>query len=324
MEIFEDDFTKDYRIPFKNTEQWKNYLKKNGFVVISEYLSKEKSAAYYDQMLLVLEILSQNKFKKDDLKTWTKSSNLPYMPHGMIQYIGHSQFQWDLREDCSDIFSKLWDTSKTDLATSFDGFYFMSGERKYKSKADNSFLHTDQSPIINKLWSYQGLINLLDCPLEGGGFVCIPQSHLMQREYFEKRYNLSDKKFKENWYKFTNEEKEKEELLKNVVKVNCKSGDFILWDSRTFHCNRPPTGNISRACTYICMLPKSHVPEEKKAKRAKAFSEKRCTNHHSGEGFKIFSKLPRFCYPKILKPLLEKVQKKIKITKLQVSLAYYK
>jgi predicted 2-oxoglutarate/Fe(II)-dependent dioxygenase YbiX len=47
--------------------------------------------------------------------------------------------------------------------------------------------------------------------------------------------------------------------LCNTIKVNSKAGDFILFDSRTFHCNTVPMTKTLRVCTYICMLPADKV-----------------------------------------------------------------
>ena len=44
---------------------------------------------------------------------------------------------------------------------------------------------------------------------------------------------------KSDWYKIPEEDKELEQL-KNCIKVNSQAGDFILFDSRTFHCNTIP------------------------------------------------------------------------------------
>lgn len=63
---------------------------------------------------------------------------------------------------------------------------------------------------------------------------------------------------KSNWYLVPPKDKEDEESLfydKKCLKVNTKAGDFILWDSRTFHCNTVPRVKTLRICTYICMLP---------------------------------------------------------------------
>ena len=118
---------------------------------------------------------------------------------GMIQYIGHSQFQWDIREKCTPLFAKLWDVDQKELATSMDGFCFMNGVRKYMKKPFDSFLHSDQSPLKDKIWSYQGACCLTDNEEDAGGFVCVPESHLIHREFFKKNYDLKEKKFKDDW-----------------------------------------------------------------------------------------------------------------------------
>lgn len=98
---------------------------------------------------------------------------------------------------------------------------------------------------------------------------------------------------KTNWYMFTEEEK-KEKPMQNVMKVNSKAGDFILFDSRTFHCNTVPTIPSLRVCTYICMIPMSHVPEKNFKKRQEDVKNKRVSNHHPGDGYKIFAVQPRY------------------------------
>jgi len=198
----------------------------------------------------------------------------------------------------------------------------MSGERSYQKRENDAFLHTDQSPTKDKLWSYQGLINLIESDSESGGFVCVPKSHLLHRKYFEKNFDINDKEFKNNWHLFTEEEKESKNIPK-CLKVNCGAGDFIFWDSRTFHCNTVPTKNVSRMCSYICMIPKSSVPKTIVEKREKAVREKRCCSHHPGDGFKIFPAAPRYVDPLLYRKLINKISN-VQLNELQESLAFIK
>jgi hypothetical protein len=253
----------EYRFDY-NDLSWKKYLEENGFVVVSNVLSEEESSKTLDSMWSVLEYFSEGRLNKNDSSTWSFGKNYPFLIHGgMIQYLGHTQFQWDLREKCSGIFSKIFNVKKEELATSFDGWCFMNGNRRYIKKPVDSFLHSDQSPKKDFLWSYQGLINLVDCDDESGGFVCVPKSHLIHNEFFKKNFKISEKRFASDWILFSDEEKSKyKDILSKFIKVNCKAGDFVLWDSRTFHCNTVPVKKVIRACSYICMLPKSHISEE--------------------------------------------------------------
>ena len=325
--IEEENNLKDtYRIHISNTDQWKKYLEENGYVVVTSLLSENECSEYLSKLWKAVEILSEGKVSFEDKSTWEKAKNYPFMLHGgMVQYIGHAQFQWDLRERCSELFAKLWNVDKTKLASSFDGFCLMNGTRKYLKKQINSFLHSDQSPLKDKLWSYQGAMCLTDNNDDkSGGFVCVPKSNLCHQKFFTENFNIKDKKFKEDWYLFSDDVKTKyKSILGNFTKINNKAGDFILWDSRTFHCNCLPTQEVLRACTYICMIPKSHIPDEIKIKRKKAFDEKRCSTHHPGDGFRVFPKHPRFGNtPDVYKKLIAQAHGKLILSDLQLSLAY--
>jgi hypothetical protein len=50
----------------------------------------------------------------------------------MIQYIGHTKAQWELRKLAKPLFQKLWNTEQ--VKSSFDGFCFMNGELDFKVK----------------------------------------------------------------------------------------------------------------------------------------------------------------------------------------------
>ena len=75
----------------------------------------------------------------------------------------------------------------------------MNGRRNYKKVENNSFLHTDQSPTKDFLWSYQGIMTLTDAGTNGGGFVAVPKTHLYHQQYFAEKNKL---KHKDNWYMF--------------------------------------------------------------------------------------------------------------------------
>jgi hypothetical protein len=80
-----------------------------------------------------METLSEGKLDRNDIKTQSQAKNYPLVLHGgMIQYVGHSKSQWELRTICKPIFETLWEVS--DLKSSFDGFCFMNGRRKYRAR----------------------------------------------------------------------------------------------------------------------------------------------------------------------------------------------
>lgn len=83
----------------------------------------------------------------------------------------------------------------------------------------------------------------------------MPRSHLKHHQYFADK-GLT--KHKRDWYKVPQDDKLKEPLCEDR-KINSKAGDFILFDSRTFHCNTVPMIDCLRVCTYICMLPAKKI-----------------------------------------------------------------
>jgi len=278
-----------YRFAFSDTANWLAHLKEKGFVVVSGLISEQDSNRITEEMKECLQKFSSN--LKDDEKSWTVGKNYPFMLHGgMVQYVGHAKFQWECREKVAPIFAKIWECEVKDLATSFDGFCFMNGKRKYRSQDHLSFVHTDQGPHRDYLWSVQGLVNLQDCRENDGGLVLIPGSHKAHQEVFKK---IGKADLKEDWYKFSEEEKAND-IFKNSVKICGKAGDFMMWDSRTLHCNTVPTSQNVRACVYVCQIPKKKVPEKSLKKRKAAWIAKRCSNHHPGDGFTMFPVVPRF------------------------------
>ena len=150
-----------------------------------------------------MEVLADGTLDRNDPNTQVLSKNYPPVMHGgMIQYIGHSKPQWDLRKRAIPLFSTLWKSDK--LKSSFDGFCFMNGARDYQNRPINAFLHCDQAPIHRDIWSYQGIQTLTDSGDEEGGFVCSPKTNHIHQKWFAEHGRANDK---QNWYKFSDEEK---------------------------------------------------------------------------------------------------------------------
>ncbi|MFT5686820.1 MAG: ectoine hydroxylase-related dioxygenase (phytanoyl-CoA dioxygenase family) [Myxococcota bacterium] len=269
---------------------WSEFLHTHGYAVIKSVITKEQAAEALDEMWALMEALSP--VRKDRPKTHRLGKNWPSMLHGgMVQYIGHAPLQWRLRELCATVYARYYDTEATNLATSFDGLCMMHSARKYQRGGELlSFMHTDQSPRRKEEWSIQGLINLADAGPDDGGLVVIPGTHTEHQAFFT-GHPRGDQK--SDWYKLTDVEKNR--YRDRVIKVCAEPGDFLLWDSRTFHANTVPVrpGAI-RACTYICMLPQERISKHIRYNRQKAWNERRTSSHHPGDGFRMFPTLPRF------------------------------
>lgn len=58
-----------------------------------------------------MEVLADGTLDKKDPSTQILSKNYPPVLHGgMIQYVGHSKAQWELRMRALPLFQKLWKT----------------------------------------------------------------------------------------------------------------------------------------------------------------------------------------------------------------------
>lgn len=94
-----------YRFSFKEEAAWRNCLKEQGFAVITDWLSREECDHYVQKFWDIMEILADGTLDRKDKETQILSKNYPPVLHGgMIQYVGHSQIQWDLRKKTRPIF----------------------------------------------------------------------------------------------------------------------------------------------------------------------------------------------------------------------------
>ena len=274
----------NYSFEFKNKE-WKTYLQENGFVVIKNAMKKEDCENYKKKLWKVLKALGNADLNDIANRKWGK--NYPTSLHGGMFNIGHTRTQWKIRNSTKYIYEDLWDSK--DLITSFDKFTYMVKERSYQKNPLSKWIHMDQS-IHNKEQSYQGLLCLSDnMNFKSGGNICIPKSHLQIKEIVEKDGNYT----KQDWIKLTDEFKDLYVDEENILKVQTKTGDFILWDSRIVHANTAPINKgderYERVCVYVCMRKRSDANKRTINRRKKAFDELRSTTHNPAK-FKLFEK----------------------------------
>jgi hypothetical protein len=288
----DESFMKNtYTFDLTDLSHWKSCLAEQGFTVLRGVVPAKTCEARIGEMRALLMRLSKGKLT-DKESSWKVAGNYPFLLHGgMAQYLGHSQLQWQSRDELRVVFEQYWETDE--LKTSFDGLCYMDGRRNYEPRSMTSFLHSDQSPHKQGVWSIQGFLNLGESGDGAGGLVVLPKSHLLHRDYFESRRLLSVLKPDNHWYKFSEQEKT-DPLFQGAIVVETGPGDVALWDSRTFHCNTVPMRPSARAVVYVCMLPTSQVAPHIQRKRQAAWKDRRCASHHPGDGFRAFPATPRF------------------------------
>ena len=262
-----------------------NELDQNGFCVIENILSNDKSDKYINDIWNWLSNLNPN-INRNDPSTFN-DFNWPFNIHGIIQHynIAHQQFVWDIR--CEDkvveVFKNIWNDDN--LIVSFDCSCIMKpyiyNSEEYEKKENKKWFHTDQSSLKIGRHCIQGFVNLEDAYDNDGCLYVIEKSHLYHERLFKEYKNLE---CRSDWYEIKKDEYEW--LLSfglKEKKVNAPKGSLVLFDSRLFHCNSPPNKLQEiprwRYAIYVCMTPKKLLDEKNKKQRDKAFRNKRTTSH---------------------------------------------
>lgn len=272
----------------------KSDLAEHGYAIVRNFITDAEAQCHKEQLAQLVGLFGRD---------------LVLLHSGMVQYIGHSRAQWELRHKSAPIFRELWSECNggDDLITSFDGFCFMDGARNVKRVDMDSFLHRDQNLSSHEIKTYQGLVNLSqNLAQDTGGFVCVPKSHLL--EDFGAVFPVRE--HTDQWYLFTDEEKAALGAAGwRAQFIPLQTGDFLLWDSRLLHCNtKCYDKSAQRVAVYICMVPRppvSTAPAILKIMKARrlAATNKRCCRHYPLKHFKMFPEKPRFCTAGFLKKL---------------------
>ena len=151
-------------------------------------------------------------------------------------------------------------------------------------------LHVDQNPnVCMDFRTVQGVLALVDCPVERGTFVGAPGS----RQYFEVyramaqnrgefvELNLSDPAAK---------------ILQELAQpFPLRAGDLVSWDSRSTHCNTENISNLPRYVAYVAQGPARSERQDLLKARLEAWESGIGSNHR--EALMHASKKSRYTNP---------------------------
>lgn len=292
--------------PVASLSDLKRDLEENGVAVVSGVLNTQECTEMLSGAWDFLEKITE-KFPEDDRldrnnpKTWRSYKHLFPSHNQLLQHygVGHADFVWKVRENPKviSVFEEVWGTK--DLLVSFDGASVCLKPEVTNlgwSRNGSHWLHTDQAFTKLGFECVQSWVTACDVEDGDATLLAIPGSHKFHHEFAE-RFGL--KNHKDDWYKLANEKQVdffvKEKGL-TPVRVMCKAGDMVLWDSRTIHagCN-PVKGRPSpklRCVAYLCYTPRSLATPKDLEKKRKAYKEGRTTSHWPHKP-KLFGKRPR-------------------------------
>jgi len=291
---------KPYRLQFVEPPKFSHddpaaldYLTENGYVVYKNMATTEELNKAVDLFWQHIERETKSTIRRHDPETWSGSTKYPFPGSNgtgvATEYgIGQSEFLWYIRglPTIAKVFQMIW--GEDDLLTSFDGCgIFRPAEINPLWRTNGSWFHIDQNGNSKpERCCIQGLLNLLPGGVDDGGLVVIPKSHLIFNDIFRNHQFASGKDFVRLSHK----------NIPELWNANCKPtklivapGDFVMWDSRTVHCNhpalilekKPNPPVLRRLVAYVCMTPKRFAKKLKplRLERVNAFQRAITSSH---------------------------------------------
>lgn len=269
-------------------ETWLQHLHREGWATVP---IPDFDPAYYEgEFFGWLESMC-DRFDRNDPATWN-NNNIPPNFHGIFkQYIGHTEWIWQIREKCLSIFEEIWQTD--DLVCSFDGGCFLP----YPRGKMKQWIHNDSPRSMTDFTCVQGLVNLRDNGPEDGGLLLLERSQEIFKDYIDRHPT--------DGFSFYFADMTDPELQAcRPIKICAPAGHIILWDGRVFHCNVSPTtqGHL-RMCTYVSMQPRAGTTAKEIEKRITLHTKGRMTGHWCyGPFFKDTGENPRTYGKEVIKP----------------------
>lgn len=272
------------------------HLDEHGFAVVAGVADEADVATAKDHLWDFLEtetasalenggVQSIGAWRRGQPHTWSDAGfgRVGTQHNGIISAkgIGQSQLLWHCRTlpGVRAVFEAIWGTSE--LITSFDGAnvfrpWHRDGAANWKTAG--GWLHVDQG--MSKIGKHcvQGFLTLTDATAATGGLVVVPRSHTEHTALVEELTNNSG-----DFCPIP----DGHPMLRRQRRLVCaRAGDFVLWDSRTVHCNTPaveppaaPADELLRSVAYICMTPREKANEGMLRQRRRAYEQRMTTSH---------------------------------------------
>jgi len=116
----------------------------------------------------------------------------------------------------------------------------------------------------------QGVINLFDNKEEDGGFCFVPGSHLMLRDWYDRKKDRLPEAMPNGRYQFTESDPE---FYGKDVRLPCPKGTLIIFDAALPHGTRPNFSSKQRMIQFMRYMPKATFDPKTLLKRRKFVSK---------------------------------------------------
>jgi len=221
----------NYRFDVKDFGSWVPFLQSDGYAVLSGVANPEEVQTAINLFWELFE--TEFDIKRNDYSTWEKWST---DQRGIVLHVPTMQGKgaWYIRglPNVKFAYSKIWNDE--DLIVSMDSLLLWKPwwiNSKWYPRTEG--LHVDQNYMSKPhLDCVQGMLALYDVTEEIGGLEVVPKSHLEEaRNDFIAFYKEENLRHAPDFVRIPRGNK-----MQGTGKLLlAKSGDLIIWDSRTVH-----------------------------------------------------------------------------------------
>jgi len=239
---------------------WDDWIswRTNGYLVVPGVVPVELCRRVADRLWDFLDA------DPDDPTTWYElAANRSGAPtrraaSGMLE-IYHDRAMWDVRQHprLYDVFVDLWGTEE--LWVTIDRANLnvpVTDEWSF-----DGFLHWDLDPADPPVAAIQGIVALVDTTVEMGGLQLVPESFARFDELAAGQVGADRPRFPDT-------------TGMQVVAVECRAGDLVVWESRTVHGTASNRGHRPRLAQYVSMGPAEPDDAETLELRLQSFRER--------------------------------------------------
>mmetsp|Transcript_25567 Transcript_25567/g.43654 ORF Transcript_25567/g.43654 Transcript_25567/m.43654 type:complete len:363 (+) Transcript_25567:303-1391(+) len=267
----DDGFARSFSVD--EADEIRSFFDRYGYVVVRNVLNQDEIKDSRDEFFA--------KFDAGDEDSITAYLNRPENPFSSMGIMGSSndlesptQLRNRQNERVYQAFSAVY--GQTEMFVDHDRLGAMrptlqsDGTIQKKWQTRNNWLHLDCHPITGQIsiasmlppveggphdfdneapFLVQGLLSLSDAREEDGGFLCVPGSHRVAKEWAI-RSGWDRKPFPGQLRPNSDDA-----LQKHVRCIPVRSGSLVVWNQFTFHANHPNRSDRWRLNQYVRMYP---------------------------------------------------------------------
>lgn len=281
-------------------DELKAFYQKYGFVVVKNVVDENQINKTAEEIWSCKDgtLWEPSGVKRDDPLTWDDPNWMKKfgdVKNGFVNGFSEEELYWSWENRQNPNIYKLFTIilNREDLWVKFDRYGLMRPTKNIRLKntsatdspkfisrpqwlTEENWLHWDQNPWRQPNFKgVQGLLALSDSTEDSGGFICVPGSHHIMKQWGE------NNKSSYSGVEFVAISPE-DPLTKFAQKITLRKGSFLLWDSRTLHANYANRGSEFRIVQYITYFPALKDEEDENGgdtKKMRAF-QVRVWGHH--------------------------------------------